>query len=413
MNRDVEWRTLAFQEAMEFLCRLRHQLESRISLKTRSQEDACNSPVKQTDAELAELALSDDADEAASLFSFVKCDDGMNSSTAEELDVCNDFFEFTDQESTVTLTHRYESLGKGARSNVYRGTLSVTTMDGVKKYDVAVKMSRLCVGSLHEIDRWMRVVQLWRNLKHPLFHCCYYVGFSPIDGEELVINMYSAHELALGGTLDASLKKEERFTEDVVRTILFDLLHFLCYLHDEIGVVHNDIKPQNILLVIDNATQQLRYNLSDFDCVYPITPSRGGILVNGMATLDGTEHDSDVLIYGTPPYISPESCRGLPFLPSNDVWSLGILTYQLSTGRLPWNPLELSVPSMILNGYRRNVSNGFGPTLDEFEEGFCHIYSDELKNFVKICLAEEASKRPTASELLRHPFLLFPEGCTR
>ncbi|ESL06584.1 protein kinase [Trypanosoma rangeli SC58] len=411
MKGDDEWRTLAFEAAVGRLCQLRHQRESRISAKCRaSWEDVRSSSLNPTDTEAAALFVFDDAHESGSLFAFVTSDDGSESALPGALQACHGLFEFVDQENSVVLTHGYDLLGKGAHSNVYRGTLCVTTVSGVTRYDAAVKINRLNMSSVAEVDRWMRLVQLWRSVKHPCLTYCYYVGLPPMEGDEEVISIYGAYEMMLGGTLDASLKREERFSEDVVRVILLDVLQALYYLHDELGVVHNDVKPQNILLVMDEATRQVRHKLADFDLMCPITFSSSEMVLSTGPILDRGGCDADELTYGTPPYMSPESCRGFPFLPKNDIWSVGILTYQLSTGRLPWSPLELCVPSMILHGYRQDSSNLFGPSLEEFEKDFCHVYSEELKDLVRICLADEASRRPTAAALLQHPFLRSSVG---
>lgn len=402
MKHESEWREWGFQEALRFFTQIRSRGVERIDADTTLLEATHHVSTEHCDTESFKLAT---ADETECLFSLVKIDDDKNeSSTFEALGVSSGSFKFVHEKHSVVFTHKHELLGKGGYSKVYRGTLCVEAAGSGEKHTVAVKVTRLRLNSIDEIDRWTRVIRLWQTAVHPCLVYCHYIGVSPLDGVKGDATMYTVLEMASNGSLDALLKKKERFTEDAIRTILLDLLDGLAYLHNEIGVVHNDIKPQNILLIMDESSQRVRYKLSDFDAMCPVSSTLSSTTSNKTMMVNEPKADLEARVYGTPAYMSPESCRGLPFLPANDVWSVGILTYQLSTGRLPWRPLELQVSSMILYGYRQHLTDHFGPTLDEFEQNTACVYSNELKDLVKVCLSEKASERPSVSKLLSHPF---------
>jgi serine/threonine-protein kinase PpkA len=99
--------------------------------------------------------------------------------------------------------------------------------------------------------------------------------------------------------------------------ILRGVADALAYAHGK-GVVHRDVKPQNILLDEDG-----RVYLADFG-VAKIVEGPGGITVTGM-------------ISGTPQYMAPEQASGAKLDGRADIYSLGIVAYELFTGRVPFS----------------------------------------------------------------------------
>nr|CCC95294.1 unnamed protein product [Trypanosoma congolense IL3000] len=340
-------------------------------------------------------------DDDGSLFPLIEFEED---SVSVESTMDASLFEWKDEVGGIVYTHRYELLGKGANSNVYRGTIA--HLDSEEQCNVALKVIRVQLSNMVQIDRLISIMRLWRDISHPGFVKCHHISLDSMGGNIIGdIRLYVALENASKGTLGDLLNREERLSNDVIRTILLDILDTVQYLHDVAGVVHNDIKPQNILLVEDVDSGAIRYKLSDADCLHSSSHPLGGSATKRGSTLDKGNMIKRDEVYGTALYMSPESCLGIPSLSSNDIWSIGVLTYQLSTGRLPWRPLEQQVPSMILHGYRQPSPNCFGPTLDEYEQDIDQAYSDTLKDFVVMCLARSPDKRPRASDLLRHPFL--------
>ncbi|KAG8343958.1 putative protein kinase [Trypanosoma vivax] len=398
---ETDWHIAGFDEVERQLVKLRPYLPDGDSTVKEHNGNVCGSSRMYEKCFPDEhCAPSDGGDE--SLLSLVNVGGSSNSTPLCGSSVSSSWFEFTDTVVSVSIRHQYQFLGKGAHSTVYRGTITDHAHQNEVR-TVAVKVTRLQFVCPGDIDHLIRILRLGKSICHSCFIRCFYIGLPQVkDGQREEIKLYEALELASGGTLDTLLKKEERLSENVVRRILVNILGVLKHLHDEVGVVHNDVKPLNILLVAGESKNDVRYKLSDIDAMCAINPSRFGddVRITGDANMEGSER-----LCGTPLYMSPESCRGVYSLPANDIWSVGVMTYQLSTGRLPWGQLELQVPSMILHGFRRVGDSSFGPILDEFNPDYVSTYSDELKDFVRCCLTKEASDRPSASTLLRHPFI--------
>ena len=99
-----------------------------------------------------------------------------------------------------------------------------------------------------------------------------------------------------------------------IRRILVQVLDALAYSHAR-GLIHRDIKPSNVFM-----TREGKVKLLDF----------------GIAAQAGTPAESDGKVIGTPAYMSPEQCQGLPLDGRSDMYSLGILAFELCTGQRPF-----------------------------------------------------------------------------
>jgi len=152
------------------------------------------------------------------------------------------------------------------------------------------------------------------------------------------------------------------FEENVARKYMIQVLATVIQLH-EVGVVHRDIKDENILL--DTRTGTLK--LIDF--------GSGALLKNGpYTTYEGTR------VYAPPECVELRCYRAVPAT----VWSLGILLYDLLTGDLPFST-DYEIARGTLT-FRRPVSA-------------------EAEDLIKRCLSYEAYRRPSFSDIVRHPFL--------
>lgn len=149
-----------------------------------------------------------------------------------------------------------------------------------------------------------------------------------IDCLEIGGRAYFVMELLEGIDLEQLIVKKNRL-DDVrdIGVVLSQICDCLEYAHDE-GIIHRDVKPENIILV-----------------------SRGGqtvvkVLDFGVAKLyeDLQRLTKDGIVLGSPAYMSPEQCMGLKLDPRADIYSLGVVAYELITGALPYNaksPLDM------------------------------------------------------------------------
>jgi len=166
------------------------------------------------------------------------------------------------------------------------------------------------------LERFQREARAVSRLEHPNILTIYDYGEQ--DGWTYMVSPFIG-----GGTLSAQLRRGPWTVEEAV-AVLEPLASALDYAHGE-GIVHRDIKPSNILF-----TDRGRLVLSDF----------GIARILEASTL--LSHAG--LIVGTPMYMSPEQADGQPAGPASDLYSLGVVAYEMLTGRPPFTaetPLAL------------------------------------------------------------------------
>jgi serine/threonine-protein kinase len=158
---------------------------------------------------------------------------------------------------------------------------------------------------------------------------------------------YLAMEYIYGPTLKDLLKRVGPLPLDWIWSLGEQLCSALAVAHS-VGVVHRDVKPQNVMLV--DSPLELLPKLADFGIARQI----GGDITALTATGQ---------VIGTPDYLSPEQVLGEPGGPSSDLYSLGVVLYELITGRLPFEaetPLAAASKRMMvdpppLTAFRRDT----------------------------------------------------------
>jgi serine/threonine-protein kinase len=193
----------------------------------------------------------------------------------------------------LTLHARYrleELIGAGGMASVWRAT------DLVLGRAVAIKE-----GARQE-------AQAAARLTHPHITAIHDYAEITINGQVIP---YIVLELLTGQTLDQRLR-QGALPWAQAQAIARQVAEALAYAHRH-GIVHHDIKPANIML----------------------TPAGVKVLDFGIASWHGRP-DSPDRISGTPAYAAPERLRVGTAQPSADVFSLGVVTYEMITGRLPW-----------------------------------------------------------------------------
>jgi serine/threonine-protein kinase len=206
---------------------------------------------------------------------------------------------------------RYEivrELGRGSMSIVYEG------FDGRIDRHLAIKVlrSRLS-GDVSARQRFLREARAAGGLSHPNIVTVFDVG-------QAETKPYLVMELLPGGTLDEWLQAEryDRLTIGDILDIVAQISRALDYAHIN-GVIHRDIKPANVHY--DSAAGQIK--MMDF----------------GIAAIEGGKHSAlaDDKISGTPSHMAPELILGHAADERSDLYSLGVVLYQLLSGKLPFS----------------------------------------------------------------------------
>ena len=197
-------------------------------------------------------------------------------------------------------------LGRGAMGAVYEG------WDPIIARRVAIKTVRIPDASDPEtaeaLARFRREAQAAGRLTHPNIVGVFDYG----ETDDLA---YIVMEFVDGPTLKSLLDKQERFAlADIVR-IMDDLLAGLQFSHER-GVVHRDIKPANVML-----TSSGQAKIADF----------------GIARIESSSMTQAGTVLGTPAYMSPEQFMGQVVDSRTDIYSSGVLLYQLLTGDRPFD----------------------------------------------------------------------------
>ncbi|KAH9937397.1 kinase [Fomitopsis serialis] len=203
-------------------------------------------------------------------------------------------------------------------------------------------------------------------------------------------------EYCQGGSLAALLEHGRIEDEGILQIYTLQMLEGLAYLHSK-GVVHRDIKPDNILLDHMGVIKFV-----DFGAAKILAKNQRSIQrsrrSSDAATNGGVGGGVSNSLTGTPMYMSPEvirnSSRGRQG--AMDIWALGCVILECATGRKPWSNLDNEWAIMFHIG----VATQHPPLPDP----------DQLSNmgidFIRQCLTIDPLQRPMALELMEHPWML-------
>ncbi len=209
-------------------------------------------------------------------------------------------------------------LGKGAMGTVYEG------FDPIIHRRLAIKTVRLPdaddAEAQEELARFKREAQAAGRLSHPNIVGVFDYGETP----EIA---YIVMEFVDGTTLKHVLDKKERFETGEVVRIMEGLLAGLQFSHDR-GVIHRDIKPANIML-----TKAGEVKIADF----------------GIARIESSSMTQAGTMLGTPSYMSPEQFMGQTVDARTDIYSSGVMLYQLLTGEKPFEGGLTAIMHKVLN----------------------------------------------------------------
>jgi len=245
----------------------------------------------------------------------------------------------------MTLDKKYyleSELGVGGMGTVYRAR---RLLIGDK---VAVKVLHPDqMSDCQAIERFRREAQTAARLKHANLVNIFDFG---VSNEGI---LYQAMELAEGETLRQMIERQGTVSEAVSAEIIRQVCAGLDEAHRE-GVIHRDIKPENILIL--KTTSGIHVKVLDFGIV-ALTDSSADKL-----TRTGT-------VLGTPHYMSPEQCMGAELDGRSDIYSLGIVLFEMLTGEVPFkSPTPSAIVIQQVNQAPprlRSVNPNISPAIEE------------------------------------------------
>ena len=217
---------------------------------------------------------------------------------------------------------------------------------------------------------------------HPLLNHPNIVGFKEYYVTKKTQKLCIVLEYCDGGDLqkkidDKSEKnkktgKPQYFSEDQVLLWFTMLCLGVKHVHDR-KIIHRDLKSENIFL-----TKSGICKLGDFGC---------------CKVLNRTKQKAYTMGVGTPYYIAPEQWKERPYSFENDIWSLGIILYQLCALDYPFNPesqTQAALAVLVLKGKYKDIPS---------------CYSDHMRTLIKALLNVDKKKRPNINELCAHPLI--------
>jgi len=216
-----------------------------------------------------------------------------------------------DEHEVADLEDEYEllgELGRGASAVVYRAR------DRALGRLVAIKVVR--PHSIASADdallRLAREARTVARLQHPNIVTVHAVKRLPTGGLALVM------QLVPGGTLKQAIVEHGPFAPEQAEAVMRDVASALAYAHGH-GVVHRDVKPENIFL----------------------DPETGRAMLSDFGIAHSTDHESRLTMtgaaIGTPAYMAPEQIDGARADARSDLYSLGLVTWEMLTGQRPWD----------------------------------------------------------------------------
>lgn len=262
------------------------------------------------------------------------------------------------------------ALGSGTFGTVFEAMNSRTgEMVAIKRISLkSHKMQQQLAMARSEIE-------LMRLLRHPNV---VRIKGDFVDGSEYCIIM----ELVAGRSLADMVATIGRFHENVVRKFTRQLLLALQFAHAH-RVIHRDVKGKNVLLT---TTGEVR--LCDF----------------GSAKVR-EEHVLKDAVSGTysytPLWIAPEALNAKVYDEKVDIWALGCVIIEMASGADPWSEKQFTSPNQALF---------YIGTKDEIPRIPAHL-SPTGQEFARLCLTRNPDLRPSAAQLLQHPFVNSELGC--
>ncbi|NXY44064.1 M3K19 kinase, partial [Ceuthmochares aereus] len=262
---------------------------------------------------------------------------------------------------------RGEVLGKGAYGTVYCGLTSQGQLIAVK--EVVLDTSDQLTTE-KEYQKFHEEVDLLKTLKH--VNIVTYLGTCLEDN---ILSIFM--EFVPGGSISSIINRFGPLPEVVLCKYTKQILQGVAYLHDNC-VVHRDIKGNNIMLMPNGVVK-----LIDFGCARRLA----------WASLGGTQGEMLKSVHGTPYWMAPEVINESGYGKKSDIWSIGCTVFEMATGKPPLASMDRIAAMFYIGAHR-----GLMPSLPDH-------FSSAAVDFVHACLTRDQHERPSALQLLDHPFL--------
>ena len=273
------------------------------------------------------------------------------------------------KEDALSKYEIFKLLGEGAfgkaelAKNKEDGTIVVIKTVNLSHIDEEAEKKAINEGNV------MRKVS--KDLQHE--NIVKFYGFYLFEKEAVLIMEYVD-----GGDLRGKIEEEKlwrrKIDEKTILTWLKEISSALKFCHGEKHIIHRDIKPENILLTKDNHAK-----IADF----------------GISKILSKKAKTTKTIIGDIDYISPELKSGEEYTYSTDIWSLGVLIYELCLLEHPQTHYHLNLIKYL---------SGEIPKLSDKD------YSQELSDLIQRMLNPEPEKRPTAGEIFEICEKLLKKG---
>jgi serine/threonine-protein kinase len=269
---------------------------------------------------------------------------------------------------------RYEAirvLGEGGMGRVYLAR----QLDLGRQVVVKVMHDHIATDAKF-CERFQRETLLMARFQHPYAVTLYDASLNDPQGPCIVM------EYIRGITLDQLMFGNGRLSAPRVARLLGQLCEVLQAAHAE-GIIHRDLKPAN-LMVVDPDTPYEKIKVMDFGLAK---------LADAMTSMRITDDNADFAI-GTPGYMCPEQARGEEMDSRGDLYSVGIILFELLTGRLPFQGNTMDVM----------LAHATEPPPSFAAAGVGGLVSPAIEQVVLDCLAKNPKDRPSCARDLAERF---------
>lgn len=269
---------------------------------------------------------------------------------------------FQEASSTSFEMHykKLRRIGKGHFSDVF---LAQDRTSGEK---VAVKVIKKDATDLDKSRKFIRrEVKVLSLTDHE--NLVRAIDFFSQDNRPHIVMEYLPH-----GTLKELIDRHTSLAEPPARQIFQGILRGVAYLHS-LRIVHRDMKPENILMV---------------------SPTHPKITDFGLSTFINKEDDKIHSLVGTPSYVSPELCAGIPYGTAADMWSCGVMLFYMLSGLRPFR-----------GDTKEEVKREILTAAVKFPEAAFRRVGMNAKRLVLRMLDRDQKSRISAEDALNHPWL--------